>query len=78
MQEINIINKEKQNSAKFYIAELTIQRDQPELITQKLNRKKKIAKQRIVLNLHCADLTVFLVELIQSQQSPTKKNHDFK
>ena len=33
MQEINIINKEKQNSAKFYIAELTIQRDQHELIT---------------------------------------------
>ena len=34
MKWINIINnKEKQNSAKFYIAELTIKRDQPELIT---------------------------------------------
>ena len=34
MQKINMINnKEKQNSAKFYITELTTQRDQPELIT---------------------------------------------
>ena len=34
MQWINIINnKEKQNLAKFCIAGLTIQRDQPELIT---------------------------------------------
>ena len=41
MKQINIINnKEKQNSAKFYIAKLTIQRDQPELITQQFNKKK--------------------------------------
>ena len=34
MQYVNIVsNKEKQNPAKFYIAELTIQTDQPELIT---------------------------------------------
>ena len=41
MKQINIKNnKEKQNSAKFYNAELTIQRDQPELIiTQQFNRK---------------------------------------
>ena len=32
--EIDLINnKEQQTSAKFYIAELTIQRDKPDLIT---------------------------------------------
>ena len=66
MQQINIVNnKEKQNSAKFYIAELTNQRDQPELLGSLTGKSNKT--QRIVLNLYCDDLTVFSVELIQSQ-----------